>query len=241
LAAALKGADSKVGLEDTVVRANPTVSAYRQQRLYNYMLQRIDEKGPEYLMPVHPATKNARQNILAIFKRCHKEIFQWPPKDKRHERFSIFAIQWMNGEPLPKIIDSLYAFERDRNGSFTIKHAIRQTLDAIEKELRFTYVRLTSCYNTLLARALTGKGYGHLVARIVPIPMYLEVGASSKTMISFIGLGLSRISARRLSEKAVHQNMDPAEAKAWARKQNLDVLGLSPIIADEVRRTLLVV
>jgi len=238
LASALKGADSRVGLEDTVVRASPTVSAYRQQRLYDYMLQRIDEKGPEYLMPVHPATKNAQANLLTIFKRCHNEIFQWPTNDQRHKRFSVFAIKWMNGEPLPKIIDSLYAFEKSRNESFTIRQAIRLTLDAIEKDLRFTYVRLTSCYNTLLARALTEKGHGYLVARIAPIPMYLEVGASSKTMISFIGLGLSRISARRLSEKAVHQNMEPAEAKAWARKQDLDVLGLSPIIVDEVRRTL---
>jgi hypothetical protein len=36
-------------------------------------------------------------------------------------------------------------------------------------------------------------------------------------MISFIGLGLSRISARRLSEKAIHQNMEPTEAKCLSQ------------------------
>jgi len=238
LAEALHGAEQLVRLEDAVVRASPTVSVYRQQRLYDYMLAQIAKEGPEYLMPVHPLSPGAYNSLVAIFKRCHTHIFQWPAADRRHLRAAVFAHPWMRGDPLPQIIDAHFEYEAKRNERYTIAKAILTTLKAIEEDVRFTYVRLTGCYNTLLKRALTEKGHADLAERIVPIPMFMEVGACSQTMMSFIGMGLSRISSRKLAGEAARQNMGPAEAKAWVRTQNLDVLGVSPIIIREIKRAL---
>ncbi len=238
LSKALREAERLVRLEDDVVRASPTVSVYRQQRLYDYMLAKIAKKGPEYLMPVHPLSPGAYESLVAIFKRCHTHIFQWPTGDKRHLRAAVFAHPWMRGDPLPQIIDAHFDYELKRNEGYTIAKAILTTLKTIEEEVRFTYVRLTGCYNTLLKRALIAKSYTELAERIVPIPMFMEVGACSQTMMSFIGMGLSRISARTLAREAARQNMGPVEAKAWVQTQDLDVLGMSPIIIKEIKRAL---
>jgi hypothetical protein len=235
---ALTFGDDIIYLDDELVQANPTVSVYRQQRLYDYMLEKIDEKGAEYLMPIHPLAPDAKNNLMAIFKRCHTYILQWSGKDRRHIRAAVFAVPWMKGEPLPKIIDEHLAYERKRNPKYKTSTGIINTLETIEQDVRFTYVRLTGCYNSLLRGALKKKGYDELAEQIVLIPLFMEVGACSRSMMSFIGLGLSRISARQLTEAAGRQNFDPLQAKRWLSRQRLDRLDVSPIIAAEVRRIL---
>jgi hypothetical protein len=81
-------------------------------------------------------------------------------------------------------------------------------------------------------------GNRHLVGSIPPIPLFLEVGASDKTMMSFIGLGLSRVTARRLNERAARKDLDQTSARTWLTTQNLQALDLSPILIEDVRKIL---
>ena len=108
-------------------------------------------------------------------------------------------------------------------------------LEEIEDALRFRYVRLSSCYNAVLEYALKNLGYPQAATKIVPLPLFLEIGASSGSMVSLMSLGLSRISASRLTEFTTRKNMNRDEAFDWLRAQNLDVLDLSPIMAEEIR------
>lgn len=238
LADALAGAEAVVTLEESILRANPTVSVYRQQRLYDHLLKVIDTHGPDQLMPIHPQNKGAYGRLAVIFKTCHDQIFQWRPKDRRHFRAAVFSLPWMRGDPLSRIIDSHFKFEVKRSPLYTMDRAILATLKTIEGEVRFTYVRLVGCYNTLLRQALVNKGHHDLAEHIVPIPLFMEVGACSDTMISFIGMGLSRISSRELTRAARRLNLSPAEAKGWILSQDIEALGISPIIRREVDRVL---
>lgn len=241
---ALLFARSQVTLSNEILSENPTVSVYRQQKLYNYFLERLEEKSPEYLMPLHPEKKGAKKALKGVFRRGHKYIFQWKPAagdgayDRRALRASVFAFPWMRGTPIPQIIDDHYNWAKKQNGSHTIAKSIADTLDYIEKDVRFTYVKLTSCYNNLLRHALLERGFNEEAEHIVPIPLFLEVGACSQTMMSFIGVGLSRITARRLTDAVVKQNLSMIEAKQWLRGQNLEMLGLSPILVNEIRKVI---
>jgi hypothetical protein len=99
-------------------------------------------------------------------------------------------------------------------------------------------VRLFGCYNSLLSHALTVDHFEDLAASIPSLPLYLEIGASDKTMISFIALGLSRVTAMRLNDLSARKDLDMA--LQWLRSRQLEQLGLSPLLLNELRSLLAV-
>lgn len=115
------------------------------------------------------------------------------------------------------------------------KLTIRNTLELIETQIRFQAVRLFGCYNTLLVYALRSADFVDLAASIPSLPLYLEVGASDKTMISFIALGLSRVTAMKLNELSARKDLDVVGALELLRTRRLETLGLSALLIAEVR------
>jgi hypothetical protein len=59
-------------------------------------------------------------------------------------------------------------------------------------------------------------------------------------MISFIALGLSRVTAMRLNDISARKDLDGAGALQWLRSRQLEQLGLSPLLLDELRSMLAV-
>ena len=90
-------------------------------------------------------------------------------------------------------------------------------------------------YSALLVHGLDQAGLSDLTSSIPSLPLYLEVGASDRTMISFISLGLSRVTAMKLNKLSIRKDLDPAGALNWLRTRPLEVLGLSPLLMAEVR------
>jgi hypothetical protein len=81
---------------------------------------------------------------------------------------------------------------------------------------------------------LEQAGHQDLVPSIPSVPVYLEIGASDKTMISFISLGLSRVAAMKLNEMSLRKDLNEQEALTWLRTRSSDILGLSPLLLKEV-------
>lgn len=106
----------------------------------------------------------------------------------------------------------------------------------IEQDLRFRYVKYASCYNDLLQEALNKTGNESYTGSIPPIPLFLELGASSKTMVSLIGWGLSRTTAKILTDKAQNKNMGRREILIWLKRQNLEALDVPGICIKEIYR-----
>ncbi|WP_260923193.1 hypothetical protein [Novosphingobium sp. 9] len=111
----------------------------------------------------------------------------------------------MLGLPLPQIIDE----QISRNASKAVRTAIRNTLDLIEGDTRFQAVRLFGCYSALVVYTLDSAGLLDMVSSIPSLPLYLEIGASDKTMISFISLGLSRVTAMKLNDMSARKDLTP--------------------------------
>lgn len=216
--------------------ASPTVSVHRQQSLYDRLEVSLAKKGPSYIIPKHPRDSGAYQSYLAAIRRCHSEILKYPSSDKSEQYYAQIALRWMKGDPLPQIIDESYNYKIRQGLSPNYPTVIRNTLTEIEKDLRFKYVRLFSCYNAVLELLFRNKGMSELTASIPALPMYLEVGACSTTMISFMGLGLSRFTAGRLSSLPRQQDMTQSAAKVWIKRQDLDTLELPHASVKEIRR-----
>jgi hypothetical protein len=118
----------------------------------------------------------------------------------------------------------------------TIKNVMKQ----IEEELRFKYVKFVACYIELLRlAALTEKGLD--LQDIPPIPLFLELGACSGTMIGCMDLGMSRIAAREVTDI-----MDSKDLNSVIIKKRLKTLSperfkrLSQLVKRELQRLALI-
>lgn len=233
LESALLLASEKLTLPTAVLRRTPNISAHKQQRLYDRLSAKI-ARGPDFartLIPLHPRESEAFQSYADILKLCHEIILGIDTSKNLHRFHALIARRWMLGVPLPQIIDK----QISQNASKNVRTTIRSTLDLIESDIRFQAVRLFGCYGALLVYALDSAGLVDMVSSIPSLPLYLEIGASDKTMISFISLGLSRVTAMKLNEMSARKDLDTVGALQWLRTRPLEALGLSPLLLTEVR------
>jgi len=57
-------------------------------------------------------------------------------------------------------------------------------------------------------------------------------------MISLMSLGLSRVTASRLADETLEQDLEPGAARQWLGALDLNKVNISRILADDVRRTI---
>ncbi len=230
---ALALADEAISLPAEVIRLSPNISAHKQQVLFNRLQDEIS-KGRDFaraLIPRHPRESEAFNSYASILEQCHEVILGIDTSRKLHRFHALMALKWIRGLPLPQIIED--QIRRDtRTSPRTI---IRNTLELVETQIRFQVVRLFGCYNSLLVYALNSADLADLATSIPSLPLFLELGASDKTMISFIALGLSRVTAMKLNELSARKDLDVSGALEWLRTRPLETLGLSALLAAEVR------
>lgn len=233
LTTAVSAARQKVTLPAQVIGAAPTVSAIRQQRLAGYLLSEIKGGGRarlEELIPRHPRDSDAYRSLSEIYRICHEQLLSLK-LPRLHIRMAAISLKWMRGDPLPEIIDE----NHKRNGG-KLAANIRGTLNDIEQEIRFKYMRLASCYISVLGHVLVQTNYENYVGSLSPLPVYLEVGAADATMLSFLNLGLSRVTARLLTDRTMNKEMTPSTALKWLREQEVEHWITSPVVLEDIRR-----
>lgn len=233
---ALALADTNVSLPVSVIRLTPGISAHKQQDLFNYFKNRISasKQFALNLIPLHPRENDAFNSYAEVLRVCYEIVLQLPPESKIHRFHAVIALHWIRGIPLPRLID----FQIKRKAKEDRRKIIREMLNVIEKDIRFQAVRLFGCYNTLLSYALREAGFTELAETLPQLPLYLELGASDKTMISFISLGLSRVTAMKLNDAAGRKDMDVPAVREWLASRAPDSLGLSPLLLLEVKALL---
>jgi hypothetical protein len=232
LSEALEVAHEMVDLPPNVLRNASNVSAHKQQRLFNE-LSAIVAKGRDEantLLPKHPREVGAYDSYAAILERCHRTILEIDTDKNLHRFHALLAVWWMEGWPLPEIVER----QIKKNPKTSLGTNIRNTLDLIETQIRFQAVRFFGCYISILKYALSNSNWPELATTIPSVPVFLEIGASDKTMVSFISLGLSRVAAMRLNNLSLRKDLDEDAALSWLRTRPLDALGLSPLLMREI-------
>jgi len=227
-----------ISVPDAIVERNISVSIYRQQEMLDYLVEGIKEKGAPRYIPIHPLRdwEETLPSLRLVFKRIHTHFEKLPGRNKMEFYFAPLALRWMRGEPLRSLIDGAYEYKQAHQRSVKIATVIRDVFSDVEKELRFRYVKYVACYNDLLGEALRRTGTAEMVTRIPAIPLFLEIGASSGTMLNLVGLGLSRSAASAITQIAVQKDMDRAATEKFLAEQNWEGLGLSPVLVKELNK-----
>ena len=233
LIGALADAQKALTLPSRVLRNAPNISAHKQQRMYDELAAIIAQgkDAARTLIPKHPREFGAYDSYEGILERCHRIILGIDTSKRLHRFHALLAVWWMEGLPLPEIVQK----QIDRKPAAATRTTIRNTLDQIEKEIRFQAVRLFGCYISLLVYALDQAGMPDLASSIPSVPVFLEVGASDKTMISFISLGLSRVAAMKLNNLSLRKDLDEQGALSWLKTRSLETLGVSPLLLKEIK------
>lgn len=139
----VKNISSEINIPTDVLNKNIGVSVFRQKDLLDYMIKRLDKLPPEELIPSHPIGEfnDILNNYRRVFKRIHTYILNYPSKDNSHNFFAPLSLRWMRGDSLPVLIDSSIRYHRDKKSKKSSASIIRETMENIEKELRFRYVK----------------------------------------------------------------------------------------------------
>lgn len=229
---------ASISVPDYIIKRNPGISPIAQQQLLNYFNTR--EKAIEDYIPVYPTDANAYNEYASLVGRIGKTLSEYP-QILNYSR-AILLTYWMTGKPLSFIIRK--SFESYQSNPDPAKRkrlpaVIREVMDNVETFVRFQFAKDSSCYIDILRYYLELQGRGDLIQNIPQLNLWLEFGVSEKTHLSLLALGLSRNSVIELSGKYItNTQMSKEECVNWIRQQNLEMLDLSPIIIDDIRKTL---
>jgi hypothetical protein len=251
ISAALEAIIPKITLPISLTERHITISALRQQEMYESLKDKVKKNGPDNYAPPHPLSEwdVAYEKMHRLIRRIHSTFEKRPGKDRSQFYFAPLALLWMRGEPLPRLIDTAINHQKGlkekkaaakpkkkKEISVNTAKVIRDVMGNIENDLRFRYVKFISCYIDILRLVLSETNHTEAVASIAALPLYLELGACSATMVSLISLGLSRTSAGIIARKAAFQSMTPTETEDWLMKFNLEAAGVPGICIREVEK-----
>ncbi|KML07910.1 hypothetical protein VK92_01970 [Burkholderia sp. LK4] len=230
----------KVTLPVSLLKRHGMISPVRQQQMFNVLRAAVADGRKDELVPLHPmGGSEARERLEVILQHIHK---YFEGRDNNAHRFyGWFSLSWMEGRSLRDIIENQLRYARDKaqkNGQRREVPAgdiIKYVLREIEETLRFKYVKFLSCYLDLLRHALLVEGEDEI--DFLPIPLFLELGACSKTMVSCMDLGLSRIAAREVMDLLKSKDLNTVIVRRRlslmpTRARN----ELSPLVVREIQR-----
>jgi len=219
-----------------VLQKSPNVSAHKQQRLYNALMERARQSPvvARSLLPKHPRDDGAYEAYASILQLCHREILGIRPESNFHRFIALIALWWMEGRPLPRIIQN----QLDRHRGKDRRLVVRKTLELVERDVRYQCVRLFSCYTAVLKQVLDDLNFSDVRELVPSVSLFLEVGASDRTMISLMALGISRVIAMRLSPQAPSRDLDVDAVRNWLQFRPIDSLGLSIALQEELLEVL---
>lgn len=232
----MKEKSTRILIPSYIIKRNPGISPIAQQELLDY----FDTRGRliEEYIPVYPTDNNAYNEYANLIGRIGKTISDYPPILNNSR--SLLLIDWMKGKPLSYIIRksfNYYQSNKDPQKRKSLPVVIREVMDNVETFVRFRFAKDSSCYIDILRYYLELQGRRDLIEKIPQLNLWLEFGVSEKTHLSLLSLGLSRNSVIELSNKYItNTQMSKDDCIHWIKQLNLDMLDLSPIIIDDIKK-----
>jgi superfamily II DNA/RNA helicase len=223
----------------SLAACHPGVSAVGMQRLLEAFR---DYQGDiENLLPADVASQDSYDRIATIMLRINKHLFPAFSPDSRVRLYALIVIQWLEGQSLSKMIRKNIEWHQEVKRAFKLPALIRSTMELVEQVARFKAPKYLSAYIDVLHLHLRQIGRSDLIEEGLDIGTQLEFGVSSKTLLSLMELGLSRMSAVALYEKISRDDLNKSECEAWVieRQNQLDAMDIPAIIVREVRDQLL--
>ncbi len=238
---AISTALKQVEIPDHIITAHPGISAVALQSLLNAF--EAFDGAIENLLPPPPESEDAVIEMKRVFERIDDYVYPTFGKgvDAANWSFAFTAVDWMRGKRLGEMISAAVARER-RKGTKTenIRYAriIRDTMRLVEEIARFKAPKYLSAYLDVLRLHFEMRGESEAFPDHLSFELYLEFGVSTQTLLSLIGLGLSRTSAIEMNEYLGRSELTEVEVLDVLSDRSWESLDLPNVVKREIRTML---
>ena len=186
-------------------------------------------------LPFVPQRRESYDRLVEIFKVINDFFIQ--EESQRHVYFALLATLWMRGEPLRELVRERLQRAKATEDVAKANNEIRDLFTVIEDRIRYIYVKYTAIYNMVLSGVLREQGFDALADGLIPLNLFLEFGASSRALINFMSIGLSRTSSILLQRAArLRDDLDLEGCRRYINSINLDYSQLPNICKAEIRK-----
>lgn len=229
----------QVELDHKIADRHPGVSALGLQKLLDAF--RAYEGDPENLLPAHVDSEDSFDRFVTIMRRINENLFPAFVPDELIKLYALTVVQWLKGYSLAKMIRDSIEWHKTNGRAYKLPLLIRQTMERVEQIARFRAPKYFSAYMDILNIHLNEIGKKDIVDDEIDIGTQLEFGVSTRTLLSLMELGLSRMSAVSLYEKIARDDLTEEDCRDWvsARSGQLETLDIPAIIIREIREKLL--
>ena len=231
LEAAITAALSDVTYPLELIERHAGISPLSMQRLYDTFGQYDDPA--DLILPPPESDDAAADYVRAIAKVSRELGGDWGPEGRQFQ-LAVLITQWMRGMPLSRLISDRLSYAKGR-GNSNIPAVIRQTMSDVEQIARFQAPKYLACYQDLLRAYAAQVGSNAFDDLTFDVSMMLELGVSRPTEVSLMALGLSRTTTIAVSELIIDDDLEPADALAWLRQQDLETLALPVLVRREIQ------
>jgi hypothetical protein len=230
---------SNISLSGTLASRHSGVSTVGLQRLLNYFREYAGDI--EDLLPAPPESSDAYKRLTKIMEVINEQLYPAFQPATLVPLHTLVVLEWLKGFSLAAIIKARIEYHKRNKRPFQLPTLIRSTMDLIEQTARFRAPKYISAYMEVLKLHLNEIGREDLISTDMDVGLALEFGVSTRTLVSLIELGLSRMTSVELHEKIALDNLDREEAKKWIEEHNSQFEGMDipTIILNEVRRKVL--
>ncbi|MFM0598402.1 DEAD/DEAH box helicase [Paraburkholderia dilworthii] len=237
----LEDALAQLNVPKVVMDRNWLISPWRLQAMYEFIEARVADGTWRDYYPTHPMQGDSYTRYQRMFISIEEHL-KGKPAEKWARYLNHQAILWMKGATIASLVEGELRYrppkrqKTDARGLTNSNSAVRRIFELLEKTLHFTYVQLTRAYCDCFDAALRKAGHEKEADNIYPVSLALELGACTRTVISLIELGLSRISAQILGKRIRSTDWTASQLRTWLRSRREGDLKVARVVLDELSR-----
>ncbi|WP_438728216.1 DEAD/DEAH box helicase [Parasphingorhabdus sp. DH2-15] len=231
---AIKEALSEVSIPQEIVNAHPGITAISMQSLLAMFEKHTTEL--ELLLPPYPGDDDIVLGLKQVFERIDQTLAPAFGNDGLQWAAAYITRDWIRGKKLGFMINGAIRRERDKNpGEINYAKIIRDTMKFVEEFARFKAPKYLAAYLDIL------RFHYERCDRIadfptdLPFDLYLEFGVSTSTLLSFLGLGLSRTSSIEISDFLARDDLDEQQAFDFLASEEWESLDIPNLVKREIR------
>ncbi len=228
---------ASIQIPHNLATRHPGVNAAGLQRLMDAFKSYSGEI--ENLLPAPSESTDSYDRYVTVMRRINQNVFPVFMPDGLIPLHALIVIEWLRGLSLSAIIKKRIEYHQKHNKTFKLAVLIRDTMDIVEQTARFKAPKYISAYVDILNLHLTEIGRDDLIDDGLDIGVALEFGVSSRTLLSLMELGLSRMSSVELYEKIARDDLDRDGCISWLQEHapTFDGMDLPNLIVREILET----
>jgi len=229
----------KIEIGSETAERHPGVSALGLQSLLDAF--RAYKNDVENLIPAPVESQDSYDRFVTIMRRINEHLYPAFMPDGLIPLHALIVVQWLKGLSLAAMIRKNIDYHRTHGRSYVLPTLIRQTMELVEQIARFRAPKYLSAYMYILQVYLKEIDRRDLIDNELDIGTQLEFGVSTRTLLSLMELGLSRMSAVTLYEKIARDDLTKEGCLQWVteREAQFESMNIPAIIVREIREKMI--